>query len=285
MSTTESSGDQQTIQREILRQVASGEMGPDEAAELLAELERQAKGGPGTRTGAEDGPPEGPRSLGLETVRITAAFRSVQVVGDPAVNEAFVAEGGHHSITRADGVLTIAVDNDDEDGYSFSGRGGPFAGRLGPRLWGVGQRRLRTVVIRVHPDLGLDVELSAGTLSVAGVTGPVRARVSAGSLRVDDFAAPLDIAVSAGSVNARGVLAGGDSVIECDAGKVRVVLEPGSSVRVQARADLGKVDIHGAGDEGSSEWLLGQGHDATIGGGAGSLKIRASMGAVQVVAP
>ena len=309
--TTSPTDEHETIQREILRRVAAGELSPNDAAELLAELDRQ-KGAPtgaegtagGPQTAGGDGEPGGPaggagrafgpgtgpgggtgdrRSAPLSTVRINATFRSVQVIGDSSVAEAAVVEGGHHSVRREGDALIIDIENEEETGgYSFAGRGAARA-----RLWaaGVGQHRLRQVVIRANPELALNAELAAGTLSILGVRGPIRARVSAGSLRVEGFAAPLDIAVSAGSVTARGVLDHGDSEIECDAGKVRLVLEPGSNVRVQARADLGKVDIHGAGEDGSSEWLLGGGHDATIGTGAASLKIRASMGAVQVVAP
>jgi len=125
--------------------------------------------------------------------------------------------------------------------------------------------------VRVNPDLPLEVESQAGKLTIRGVHAPIRAEVQAGSTDIVDFRGPLDLSVQAGSVRARGRLDHGASRIRCEAGGVRIRLERGSSVRVSARATLGKVQFD---NDGSEPWV--------IGGGEGTLDISATMGSVRV---
>jgi hypothetical protein len=273
----------EAAKREILSRVAAGTLSTDEAAEQLDRLDHPAAptGSEGSDAQAHTDVP-GRRPADDEgrvgRVRISGTFRSIQVVGDPDVVEA-VAEGPHRA-HREGGTLVIESDADDDgrSNFAFSTPGG-----LRQRLMvGVGGHSLRPVTVRMHPSIPLEAELGAGTLSIRGVRSPIRARVSAGTVRAEGVSSPIDIAASAGSVSVRGVLDQGESRIECDAGKVRVALEPGSSVKVHARAEIGKVDIPSAGGAGASEWLLGGGQDATIGGGDGTLSVKVSMGAIQV---
>jgi len=286
--------------------------GPGAGSEVPGDAGADPNAGPGpgaggaTSTATATATAAGEGSL--RCIRVVGAFRALRVIGDPDVREA-VAEGPHRVRREGDAILIESEPAEMLPGsYAFgdwrrhrgwSGPGGDFgAGFGGGRGFGPGFGGGRgfggfsgfgglttvPVTVRMHPDLALDADLYAGSLSVRGVRAPIRAHVAAGTVRIDGMASPVDVSVSAGTVSASGVLDGGESRIECDAGKVRVNLERGSSVRIKARADVGRVDMPGAEEAGASEWLLGGGHEATVGTGAGELSIRVSMGAVQVFA-
>jgi hypothetical protein len=142
--------------------------------------------------------------------------------------------------------------------------------------------KARTLHVRMHPSLALDATVSAGSLTVRRVHGPITATVAAGSAKIDDFEGPITLAVSAGSVSARGRLASGQSRIDCDAGSVSLLLGRGSSVAIRARSDLGKVSLPGGHSTDGRGWLLGGTSEATIGSGQATLDIRVNMGGVSV---
>jgi hypothetical protein len=240
--------------REILKQVAAGELSPEEAARRLDELEAR---GPVVVTTQIPGE----RATRIRVVR-TAGW--AEIVGDPSVQEA-VAEGPHSA--RRDGDTLIIEGEEDSaelPGFRFSWRRG-YHVRLG---------NVRPLQVRVNPELPLEVEAQAGSLRVRGVRAPIRAEVQAGQTRIEGFASPLQLNVQAGSVRASGRLDHGSSRIKCEAGTVRVHLEPGSSVRVSARTTLGKISVDGRPER--DGWL--------VGGGDGSLDIETTMGAVRVSA-
>jgi hypothetical protein len=216
--------------------------------------------------------------VALRCVRVLGTFRALRVIGDPDVREA-VAEGPHR-VRREGDALVIESEPTEVFPGSYA-----FGDWRRNRVWsGFGGLATLPVTVRMNPGVALDADLHAGSLSVRGVRGPIRAHLAAGTVRIEGAAAPVDLSVAAGTVAMSGVLDRGESKIECDAGKVRVALERGSSVRVKARADVGRVDIPTAGGGGATEWLLGGGHEATIGAGEGELTVRVSMGAVQVFA-
>jgi hypothetical protein len=140
------------------------------------------------------------------------------------------------------------------------------------------------LTVRMRPDLALDASVTAGSLKIAGVTGPLRVAVAGGSAKLDRFAGPLDLSVEAGSVKGSGLLAAGSSRIRCQAGSVRIHLERGSSVKVRARAELGNVVLPG--DPEGERWLAGGGsaQEVTVGDGAALLEVEANMGNVVVSA-
>jgi hypothetical protein len=239
--------------REILRQVAVGELSPDEAATMLDEPE-----GRGQMVATTTIP--GQRATRLRVVR-TAGW--TEIVGDPGVQEA-VAEGPH--VARREGdTLIIEGEEDTAELPGFR-----FSWRRGYHLHFGDVRPLR---IRMNPDLPLEVEAQAGSLRVRDVKGPIRADVQAGQTRIEGFAAPLQLNARAGSVRASGRLDEGSSHVTCEAGSVKLQLEPSSSVRVTARTTLGSISVAGREDRGT--WVIGDGR--------GTLDVETTMGSVRVL--
>jgi hypothetical protein len=285
------------VDREILEAVAEGRMSPDEAAVLL----EQARGGPGAEwpaTPAPDAssrPPREPRPgdnfigdftggsdagvPGTEPrvtgVRITAAARTVRIIGDPSVTEAEI--DGRHRAWRDGDTLNISGGDDvGGEGFSFRSRRRSYRDwRDWPEMaeW---RRITGPLIVRVNPLLAVEAELSAGSLSVLGMHGPVAADLAAGSARLEAVSGPLDVTTRAGSVRIQGRLASGTSRIRCDAGSVTIRLDPGSSVRVRARVELGRVRLHGEGGD------LSGACDVVVGGGEGLLDIEAAMASVDI---
>jgi hypothetical protein len=305
-------------QRAILQDVADGRIPPDEAARLLDEAEEPgAEDGP---EGPEERPSV--QTEGIKRVRLVEAFRPARVVGDPDVAEA-VVEGPHLVEREGDTLVVHGDDVPGVHGFAFSRgdrpwypsrperqhgghwRRGRWEAHQGPGPWGGGPgtgpwggppgwpgrwalldafRRIGDeLTIRMRPDLPLDAGVTAGSLKVAGLTGPLRVSVAGGSARVDRFAGPLDLSVDAGSLRGSGLLAAGSSRVRCQAGSVRLHLERGSSVKVRARAELGNVVLPG--DEDGERWLAGGGaREVTVGDGEGLLEIEVNMGSVVVSA-
>ncbi len=111
----------------------------------------------------------------------------------------------------------------------------------------------------------------AGNFRIANVPCGLSGGVTAGNCTVTDFHGPVKLGVAAGNVAATGRLDSGSSSIRCDMGQVKLSLDPTSSVRINARSTMGKVDIDGSGVKGS-----------VVGSGAGMLDIDCTMGSVRV---
>lgn len=287
----------QDERRAVLERVARGEITPTEAASLLEELDTRsqepaaeeddprdwAKDWEQPPGGSESAPPPPPETGtgAAARIRVVCTIGTADIIGDPSVREA-VADGPH--LARREGDMLIIrgqeLGQDMGPGFMFGwdeGRWGDRHERHRQRMMRVrrhGQHGNAPLRVRVNPDLPLDVENQAGRLRIRGVHGPIRATVQAGGTDIDDFRSPFDLTVQAGSVRARGRLDAGASHVRCEAGGVRIHLERGSSVKVNTRTTLGKVHLPGDGRSSS----------VTIGGGAGTLDIDATMGAVRVSA-
>jgi hypothetical protein len=270
--------------------------------------------GTGERPGQAASPPPSSGEGGIRRVRVVGNFRSARVVADPTVREA-IAEGPH--LARREGDLLVvesAFDEGDMPGFVFSrglrnwrltippdfvgGRPGrpprpprpPRAGDewTGSAAWTGGEpwdRRSwsqNELTVRMRPDLPLEVELSAGTLRVDGLTGPLRFDVRAGSARVERVRGPIEAMVAAGSIRIEALLTEGSSRIRCDAGSARVHLEKGSSVLLRVRPELSKLTLPGHGVV--SGFSPGEREEVKIGDGAATLDIDANMSKVTVTA-
>jgi hypothetical protein len=297
----------QERRRDLLEKVATGDLSPDAAAKLLDALQRstldetekdlvlQSMGSghasPDEAIGlllAEAASPTKTATAvstreKVDAVRVVGTFRTLRVEGDPSVHAA-VAEGPHEVRTR-DGVM-IFEEYSDPDEPGFVVFGPRFRRRIrgtvafgGGKEFTIGQHVPSELRIRMNPDLPLEIDMTAGTARVRGVSGPVRATIAAGSARFEDIHSPFVAAVDAGSLNVRGKFDRGHSEIRCTAGRVRIELEKGSSVRVTARATLGKISL----PEGKDWQGIGGGRrEVTVGAGDGTLDIEATTGAAIV---
>ncbi len=245
--------------REILLKVSRGQLTPEAAAAELEQIESPEPEPEPEHTASRS-------ATDLERVRIVARMGSVKVYGDSTVREA-VAEGPHRA-HREGGTLVIEAGDETADGFTF--------GRGRVRFGIDEERRLQ---VRMNPALRLDAELSAGSLRIEGIGGPIRAEIQAGSARIDGFNAPLELDVRAGSVNAWGRLDEGASRVRCQAGSVNINLRHGSSVRVRARTSHGRVRLP---DGRSSVGIGGGRQEAVVGSGRGTLDIESEMGSVNV---
>ena len=243
-------------EREILEAVAAGRMSPEEAEQSLR--------GAGPTPTAQDGAFE---------VRVTATARAVRIIGDPTVTEANVE--GRHRAERIGDTLTIdgSAQPGEDVGFSFEGRGGWH------RQWRQWRQFAEPMVVRVNPTVPVHAEVSAGSLTVQGVTGPLSVVVAAGSARLDDVSGPFDVDTHAGTVRISGRIEAHESRIRCEAGAVSLHLRPGSSATIRARAEMGRIKIVGrpAGDPAADGYRV-----ATIGGGTASVQVDATMGSVEI---
>lgn len=264
--------------RTILTDVAEGRLSAEEAAERLNALRGEPRQEPPPRPGR------------ARRIRIVSTIGMVSVVGDASVAEAS-ADAAHRTRYEND---TLVVESDDPDmagtwRASRPGRGArsgpPWSSAAFGWGWGLGwggTGHRTPFAVRMNPDLPLEVDLTAGSLSVTGVRSPLRLDVGAGTMRLDGVAGPLTLGVTSGGIVVRGQITQGGSQIRCELGKVAVQLDPGSSVRVTGRAHLGKVVLPG------KEPAFGAGlieDTAVVGGGNATLEIETSAGGITVTAP
>jgi hypothetical protein len=260
------------LQREILSQVAAGKISAEEGAARLESLDATDTPAPAAPAPAAGPAPAG--ASGTRRIRVASAIGTAEVVGDPSVTSA-VAEGPHQARQDGDTLVIEQAPFDESDHFTFGGGGHRVA------FNGLDFQR-RKFKVRMNPELALHANLSAGSLRIEGVQGPISGEVLAGNCRISGFRGPLDMSIQGGNLSASGRLDTGASKIRCEMGSVNIVLESGSSVRVMAHTTMGKVAIAG---EGSEQVILGQaGKEVRIGSGAATLDIECTMGNVRVSA-
>jgi hypothetical protein len=254
-----------TDRRHILEQVASGELSPEEADDLLR--------------GVTEDPPKNTASVTKVVIRAGAG--AMEIIGDPSVAQADV-EGPHQISVEGDTlVIRGEMERTVPGGFAINVGGRRRRVHVAPGGVTIGRRHYSALRVRVNPSLELDAELDAGPLSISGVKGPVRARLAAGPMTIENFEGPLDLSVNAGAIRAVGIMTGGDSRIRSDAGAVKVQLHPSSDVHVQAHAALGKVSLFTS-DDSERRFGTDRRHEATLGNGTASLRVDTAMGSVHV---
>lgn len=262
------------MQREILNQVATGQISAGEGAARLEALVAEPPTPAPAPVAAQPSLPPATPSAAVRSIKVVSLLGSANIVADPSVAVA-VAEGPHRARTDGD-TLVIEHAGLDEGNDTFQFGGGQRVVVSGPD-W---QRR--SISVRMNPNLPLNATVQAGNINVIGLRGPITGEVQAGNFRVDDFSGPLKVSVQAGNVNASGRLEAGDSTIRCEMGSVKVNLNKGSSVRITAKATMGKVQV-----DGSATARSASGDNAkavTVGAGTGTLDIDCTMGSVKVYA-
>jgi hypothetical protein len=260
--------------REILEQVARGELTPEDADELLRDLDREPS--PRSDSGVRQG---------IRKIRVSVGVGGIDIIGDPEVVTAEI-DGPHEAEIDGDTmVIHGELDPHRPRAFAISTGGHRRRGRgirIGPGIVAFGDKHVSRLRIRINPSLELDTTLDAGPLSIRDVKGPIRARVAAGPISIDEFEGPLDVSVNAGAIRAVGKLVAGESRVRSDAGAVRIELDPASNVHIVGHAALGKVIV--LGDDGhTKKGRFGSDRrEATLGEGEATLRVETAMGSVHV---
>lgn len=208
------------------------------------------------------------RTKGVERVTIRAVGRRVRIVGEPRVATASV-DGAH--VLRRSG-STLEISSDGEIGASIDG----FTLLRPPRsLEDVRNLGLgKELFIRVNPNLIVDVELTAGSLTTENVRFLGKVRVTAGGAKITGINEAHDVLVQAGQATVKGSITTGRSRVRCESGSLNVQLADESNVTVRAEAQLGKVAWSGG--------HSGAGDEVVMGNGSARLDVGVVMGHCQV---
>jgi hypothetical protein len=216
----------------------------------------------------DDGVPQSDRSTtntkGVDRVSVRAVGRRVRIASESRVSTASV--DGAHVLRRTGSVLEISSDG--ELGASIDG----FTLLRPPRSLddvrnlGLGKE----LFIRVNPNLLVDVELTAGSLTTEDVRFLGKVRVTAGGAKLNGVEEAQDVLVQAGQATVTGRIATGRSRIRCESGSLVVNLDDDSNVTVRAESQLGKVTWAGG--------HSGAGDEVVMGNGAARLDVGVVMG-------
>jgi hypothetical protein len=215
-------------------------------------------------------PPRKPGSGGVTKISVRAVGRRVRIIGETTV--ATISADGPHVLRRNGSVLEVSSDG--EMGSSLDG----FSILRAPRnlddirALGLGKELL----IKVNPNIVVDVEVTAGSLNTERVPHLGKVRVTAGGAKLLDVREINDALIQAGSATIKGAISTGRSRVRAESGSLSIHLADDSNVTVTGDAQLGKVS-----------WTGGQGHNGTVdevvmGNGSAKLEVEVVMGHAQV---
>lgn len=268
---------------EILRRVAAGELDPDDALRLLDEPDPDQDENPSPAWGTitPDADQAGLRTT-VTTVRVNASYRSVDIVADP--NVAQVAVTGEHAVRHEDGVLI--VDNQEDPlagipGMSRRGQGFSFNFEDLPRSLAWAKSRMDSrFVVRVNPELAVELDSAGANVRVSGLTGGLKLRLIASALKLENVRGPLDLDLFTSSVKGVAVPTG-TSRITCESSSVRLLLGQGSDLRIRASNRMGKVVLPGSVSK--AGLVEPDAAESVLGAGTHLLTIEATISSVALV--
>ena len=276
---------------DVLHRVAAGELSPDEALTLL-DAPTGHPGHPGPPAPATDarpaaetaeaeapvwGTPSPSRPGRSRLVRVNASYRSVDVLGDPSVAE--VAVSGSHAVRSDDGVLIVeSHENPLASAFGGAAPGARFTfadlprGLAWARAW-----KDQHLVIRVNPELPVEIDAAGANLRVSGMEAGVKVRLIASALKLERARGPLDLDAFTSSV--KGVATpSGVSRISAESSSIKLHLGPGTDTRITARNRMGKVVLpHAVSRAGLVDPDVAQ---ARVGAGRGELAVESVMSSV-----
>lgn len=264
--------------REILEQVAAGQLDPAEAARLLDEVEGSKESAADDAKAAKATPSAGALATpDITRVQVRGTSRRVRIIADPTV--ATVAVDGQHTLRRDGATLHVTGESDlvpTDGSFTLLLAGGGWR-EVADRFQNVGnQLELR---VRVRPDLAVGAEVIAGSLQVDDVPILDHIRVTAGSLRVRGLQSPVDLLVQAGSAQVETRQLAGHSRIRCESGSLQLTLLDGSDVRLRPDVQLGRFATE------PEQRGRGRGRDIVLGIGTAEMDIEVVMGSVTVKLP
>ena len=206
---------------------------------------------------------------GVERVSVRAVGRRVRIVGETSV--ATLSADGPHVLRRNGSVLEVSSDGElgaSLDGFSIL-RGAPRS-LDDIRSLGLGKELL----LKVNPNIVVDVEVTAGSLNTERVPHLGKIRVTAGGAKLLDVTEVNDVLVQAGQATITGAIQTGRNRIRAESGSLTVTLTDESNVTVRGDAQLGKVAWAGG--------HSGAGDEVVMGNGSARLDIEVVMGHAQV---
>ena len=213
-------------------------------------------------------PPRKPGSGGVTKISVRAVGRRVRIIGETAV--ATISCDGPHVLRRNGAVLEVSSDG--EMGSSLDG----FSILRAPRnleefrALGLGKELL----IKVNPNILVDVEVTAGSLNTERVPHLGKVRVTAGGAKLLDVREINDALIQAGSATIKGAISTGRSRVRAESGSLAIHLADDSNVTITGDAQLGKVSWSG-GHQGNVD-------EVVMGNGSAKLEIEVVMGHAQV---
>jgi hypothetical protein len=223
---------------------------------------------------SEDPPAEPVRSKpvntsGVDRISVRAVGRRVRIVGETSV--ATLSADGQHVLRRNGSVLEVSSDGElgaSLDGFSIL-RGAPRS-LDDIRALGLGKELL----LKVNPNIVVDVEVTAGSLNTERVPHLGKVRVTAGGAKLLDVREINDALIQAGQATIHGAIGTGRNRIRAESGSLSITLADESNVTVKADAQLGKVSWAGG--------HSGAGDEVVMGNGSARLDIEVVMGHAQV---
>lgn len=204
---------------------------------------------------------------GPTRLRVRAVGRRVRIVGEPFL--ATVAVEGPHVMRHDGDVLTIASEGE------FQATLDNFTLRT-PNLRDLQERFVdltRELVIKVNPRLEVEIEVTAGSVSIERAPRVSHVRITAGSAKLRDVTGPLDLLVQGGSATVEGGISLGDSKLRVESGSLQVNLLVGTNATVTNDVQLGRLTWDGE---------SGGPVERIVGNGAAGIRIEGMMGAVNV---
>lgn len=221
-----------------------------------------------TPGGGDDDVPAADRETtntkGVDRVSVRAVGRRVRIASEPRVATASV--DGAHVLRRTGSVLEISSDGElgaSIDGFTLLR---PPRSLEDVRNLGLGKE----LFVRVNPNLIVDVELTAGSLTTENVRFLGKVRVTAGGAKLTGVEEAHDVLVQAGQATVKGRISTGRSRLRCESGSLVVELDDDSNVTVKADAQLGRVAWAGG--------HSGAGDEVVMGNGAARLDVGVVMG-------
>jgi hypothetical protein len=206
---------------------------------------------------------------GVERISVRAVGRRVRIVGETSV--ATLSADGQHVLRRNGSVLEVSSDGElgaSLDGFSIL-RGAPRS-LDDIRALGLGKELL----LKVNPNIVVDVEVTAGSLNTERVPHLGKVRVTAGGAKLLDVGEINDALIQAGQATIHCAITTGRSRIRAESGSLSITLADESNVTVKGDAQLGKVSWAGG--------HSGAGDEVVMGNGSAKLDIEVVMGHAQV---
>ncbi|PIF04965.1 MAG: hypothetical protein CSA63_00235 [Propionibacterium sp.] len=228
----------------ILDDLAAGVIDVETASQRIEELKRQQP------ASADEQP--APNPSGLERLSVTAVGRRVKIQADSSV--ATLTVEGQHVLRRSGTVMEVSSAGDlgpSFEGFSFV-RPPRSLDDLRDISWG------KELVIRVNPELIVDVELTTGVLRCLDVPQLGRIRVTGSSCTLAGAREVADLLGQASSVSVTGPLSRGRSKLRVESGSLNIILAPGSNVTVRGETKLGRINWPDDGEH-VDEYAVGNG--------------------------